>query len=298
MFARLVGSRRAALFDDEEARKRIETTNQRLAQMQKQLEDRIATLEAQMKSQGLVELFNQVELLKADAARLRGQFEVLAHELDEAQKRQRDLYVDLDTRVRRLEAGPPPAAAALARCGPAPRSGAGRRRRTRPAPGDARPAPPRGRSPRLPPGPPAPDPTPAVRAAAAVRRAPARCAPPSSAPTTPRSTTSAAATTRPPSAASRVREGVSEEPARAVGAVLDRQRPVRAARLPRRDRRAAAAGRRSFRTARRSPTRCSTSARAVRAGRGRRVAPDARGTDREVSAVRGRGQGPQRLGQR
>ena len=34
--------------------------------------------------------------------------EVLTHELSEAQKRQRDLYVDLDTRVRKLESGAPP----------------------------------------------------------------------------------------------------------------------------------------------------------------------------------------------
>jgi tol-pal system protein YbgF len=101
---------RAALFDDEEARKRIEVTNQRLTQVQKQLEDRIAALEAQLKSQGLVELFNQIELVKADAARLRGQIEVLTHELTEAQKRQRDLYVDLDARLRKIESAPSAAA--------------------------------------------------------------------------------------------------------------------------------------------------------------------------------------------
>jgi tol-pal system protein YbgF len=104
-------SARAALFDDEEARKRIDATNQRLTQIEKQLEDRMAGLETQLKSQGLVELFNQVELLKADTARLRGEMEVLAHEQDEAQKRQRDLYIDLDTRLRKLEtaAQAPPA---------------------------------------------------------------------------------------------------------------------------------------------------------------------------------------------
>ncbi len=106
----------AALFDDEEARKRIEATNQRLAQVQKQLEDRIAALETQLKSQGLVDLFNQVEQLKSDVARVRGQIEVLNHELEQAQKRQRDLYVDLDSRLRTLEGGPgaavPPAAPA------------------------------------------------------------------------------------------------------------------------------------------------------------------------------------------
>ena len=102
---------RAALFDDDEARKRIEATNQRLTQIQKELDDRIAALESQLKSGGLVEIFNQIELLKASTARLLGQFEVLAHEQEETQKRQRDLYVDLDTRLRKLESGTPPAAA-------------------------------------------------------------------------------------------------------------------------------------------------------------------------------------------
>ena len=118
---------RAALFDDDEARKRIEATNQRLNQIQQQLDGRITALEQQLKSQGLVELFNQVEQLKSDVARLRGQIEVLTYEQDQQQKRQKDLYVDLDTRLRKLEGGagngasgaseaapPPPPVAAVA----------------------------------------------------------------------------------------------------------------------------------------------------------------------------------------
>jgi len=104
--AALAQSVHAALFDDEEARKRIAETNTRLAQVQKQLDDRVAALESQMKSQGLVDLFNGVEQIKGDIARLRGQVEVLTYELEQAQKRQRDLYVDLDSRVRKLESGP------------------------------------------------------------------------------------------------------------------------------------------------------------------------------------------------
>ena len=95
-------SARAALFDDEEARKRIEATNQRLTQLQ----DRVVALETQLKSQGLAELFSQVEQLKSDVARLRGQIEVLTYEQEQQQKRQRDLYVDLDSRLRKLEGGP------------------------------------------------------------------------------------------------------------------------------------------------------------------------------------------------
>jgi len=115
-------SARAALWDDEEARRRIEQTNLRVAQVQKQLEDRIAALEQQLKNQGLVELFSQVEQLKSDIARLRGQIEVLNHEQDQLQKRQRDLYIDLDSRLRRLEGGPganvPPAASGAPAPGP------------------------------------------------------------------------------------------------------------------------------------------------------------------------------------
>jgi tol-pal system protein YbgF len=94
----------AALFDDDEARKRIAETNNRLTQVQKQLDDRVTALESQLRSGGLVDLFNSVEQIKGDIARLRGQVEVLTYELEQAQKRQRDLYVDLDSRVRKLEA--------------------------------------------------------------------------------------------------------------------------------------------------------------------------------------------------
>ena len=135
-----VAPARAALFDDEEARKRIDATNQPLAQLQRQLEDRIAVLELQLKAQGLMELFIQVELVKADAARVRGQFEVLQHELDETQKRQRDLYVDVDARLRKLEG-----AIAAANAGAAPGTPAG-------MPPVAGGAPSNGATPGLPPG--------------------------------------------------------------------------------------------------------------------------------------------------
>jgi len=96
---------RAALFDDDEARKRIDATNQRLNQIQRTLEERMTALENQLKSQGLVELFNQLEQIKADVSKLRGQIEVLTYEQEQQQKRQRDLYVDLDSRLRKIESG-------------------------------------------------------------------------------------------------------------------------------------------------------------------------------------------------
>jgi tol-pal system protein YbgF len=108
-FAAFAQSANAALFDDEEARRRIESTNQRLSAVQRQLEDRLTALELQLKSQGLVDLFNQTEQMRGDLAKLRGQIEVLTYELEQAQKRQRDLYVDLDTRMRKLETSAPTA---------------------------------------------------------------------------------------------------------------------------------------------------------------------------------------------
>lgn len=96
-----------ALFGDDEARKQI----QELKAQNAALETRIKQLEEQINSQGLVNLYTQIETLKLDMARLRGQIEELANANDQTGKRQRDLYVDLDNRLRRLEQPVPTAAA-------------------------------------------------------------------------------------------------------------------------------------------------------------------------------------------
>jgi tol-pal system protein YbgF len=100
---------RAALFDDDEARKRIESLRGRVDQIERSLAQRLDALET--KNAGVVDLFKDVEQIKADIAKLRGQYEVLTYELEQAQKRQRDLYLDLDSRLRKLEGGPGAAAA-------------------------------------------------------------------------------------------------------------------------------------------------------------------------------------------
>ena len=99
---------RAAIFDDDEARKRIEALRGRVDQIERSLAQRLDALET--KNAGVVDLFKDVEQIKADIAKLRGQFEVLTYELEQAQKRQRDLYLDLDGRLRKLEGGPGAAA--------------------------------------------------------------------------------------------------------------------------------------------------------------------------------------------
>jgi tol-pal system protein YbgF len=112
---------RAGLFDDDEARRRIENLKQELSQQGKDNEARIARLEESIRNIGVVELVRQLDQLNAEIARLRGQLEVLANENQQIQKRQRDFYLDLDSRLKRLEGGsstpvtpPPPETAAPA----------------------------------------------------------------------------------------------------------------------------------------------------------------------------------------
>ncbi|MEO8627364.1 MAG: tol-pal system protein YbgF [Betaproteobacteria bacterium] len=52
---------------------------------------------------GVIQLLNQVEGLQAEINKLHGQIEVLGNGLENSQKRQRDMYLDLDTRLRRIE---------------------------------------------------------------------------------------------------------------------------------------------------------------------------------------------------
>ena len=101
----------AGLFDDEEARKQIASQQTLIGDLRNQgqaLEARIAKLEETLKNQALVDLYTQVETLKLDLNKLRGQIEVLTNDIDNAQKRQKDFYTDLDARLRKVEPPPPP----------------------------------------------------------------------------------------------------------------------------------------------------------------------------------------------
>jgi tol-pal system protein YbgF len=96
---------RAGLFDDDEARRRVELLRQELMQQGKENEARIARLEESIRNIGVIELVRQLDQLNAEIARLRGQLEVLGNENQQIQKRQRDFYLDLDSRLKRLEGG-------------------------------------------------------------------------------------------------------------------------------------------------------------------------------------------------
>ena len=111
---------RAGLFDDDEARRRIEALRTELAQQGKDHEARIAKLEELIRNIGVVELVRQLEQMNAEIASLRGQLEVLSNENQQVQKRQRDFYLDLDSRLKRLEGGTQGTAAAPPPTAPAP----------------------------------------------------------------------------------------------------------------------------------------------------------------------------------
>lgn len=64
---------------------------------------RLAKLEsATQQNQSLLSMLQEVETLKSEVAKLRGQAEVQVHQMDTLGKRQNDLYVDLDQRVTDL----------------------------------------------------------------------------------------------------------------------------------------------------------------------------------------------------
>ncbi len=99
----------AALFDDEEARRQIFQLKNQVEARQKAIEERLSAIDArlgQLDSSGqnrVVDLAQLIESLKQDVAKLRGLIEVLANQTETLERRQKDLYVDLDNRLRRLE---------------------------------------------------------------------------------------------------------------------------------------------------------------------------------------------------
>jgi tol-pal system protein YbgF len=107
------GTAQAGMFDDDEARR--------------QIKDLAAKSEARFDQQGKaqLDLANQLSRQAEEIARLRGQVESLGYELETAKKRQQDFYLDLDSRLRKLEGGGTAPAADAPAGGSAPQAAAG-----------------------------------------------------------------------------------------------------------------------------------------------------------------------------
>ncbi|MFT4100938.1 MAG: tol-pal system protein YbgF [Burkholderiaceae bacterium] len=95
----------AALFDDDEARRAILDLRGRMAEQQRQI-DAISHKLDEVAGRTQLDAQNQFEAMRQEIARLRGQIEVQANELANAQRRERDLFTDLDTRLKKFEPTP------------------------------------------------------------------------------------------------------------------------------------------------------------------------------------------------
>lgn len=70
------------------------------------LAERVAALETQAQAgQGSVDLVNQLQALQTEVQQLNGLVEQLRHQLDEQKERNKQQYIDLDSRIGRLEGG-------------------------------------------------------------------------------------------------------------------------------------------------------------------------------------------------
>jgi len=86
----------AGIFDDSEARKAILDLRTRVTALSEQLATKVD-------KPVILEQINQMDTLREEIAKLRGQVELLSNEVSDNQRRQKDFYADLDSRLRKLE---------------------------------------------------------------------------------------------------------------------------------------------------------------------------------------------------
>jgi len=104
------GAARAGLFDDEVARKDLAALRAQVAANQKAAEERQSKIEAALSrietlvQDRAIEVAKLIDELKQDLARMHGLNEVQANKIETLERRQKDLYVDLDARLRKIEA--------------------------------------------------------------------------------------------------------------------------------------------------------------------------------------------------
>jgi tol-pal system protein YbgF len=90
----------AGILDDDEARKAILDLRAKVDAMARDLNARVDT---KADKTATLDILNQHEQTMQEIARLRGQIEVLANDIANVQKNQKDLYADIDARIKKLE---------------------------------------------------------------------------------------------------------------------------------------------------------------------------------------------------
>ena len=81
------------------------------------IDTRLTRIERVVSNQSLLDMANQVESLRSDVRAMHNDVDVLSHALESARKQQKDLYTDLDARLKAVEARGGAAAAAGASAG-------------------------------------------------------------------------------------------------------------------------------------------------------------------------------------
>lgn len=104
-----------ALFEDTDARREILRLRKLVEDLNAKIDPLVARTDAKADTKSLLNLGSEIERLRAEVAELRGQIELLSNDIGNAQRRQRDLYADVDQRLRALEAKSAEAAAADSR---------------------------------------------------------------------------------------------------------------------------------------------------------------------------------------
>ena len=94
-----------ALFNDDEARKAILDLRQKVdVQQQRNIEElKKANDDNAQLRRSVLELSNQLEVLRAEIARMRGQDEQLARDVADVQRKQKDITQGVDERLRKFE---------------------------------------------------------------------------------------------------------------------------------------------------------------------------------------------------
>ena len=95
----------AALFDDDEARKAILDLRQKVdLQQQRNIEEqKKANDDNSQLRRSVLDLSNQIEAMRAEFAKMRGQDEQLARDLADVQRKQKDITQGVEDRLRKFE---------------------------------------------------------------------------------------------------------------------------------------------------------------------------------------------------
>lgn len=101
----LVPSAHAGILEDDEARRAILDLRQKLDQANELARQRAEQASAQIEQlrRSLLDISNQLQQMRDENAKLRGNDEQLARDLSEVQRKQKDLQSGIDDRIRKFE---------------------------------------------------------------------------------------------------------------------------------------------------------------------------------------------------